>query len=312
MFENVPERLATYVRDYMLHADKSDRSLLYLAAAGGVIAEYLEKNFFGPNPDEFLEHKIIKETGDIGYMFPLRILLIGETLFSLRNCPGFLEFCGRLKNQANRNLRSTFFEMWVAKYLFRSGFEIYARRETQVKGEDFDFEAVRDGEHVNVEVTALADQVISKNTIINALRNKRKQLPDTAPAIIFVIFPRSFTDLKKEWDLFLFVTANEFFVESKRINAIVFLAEKLFDSTKSGVGGFAFIPKPYPNMNARIPLKDTKFLFEAQFDSPLIKQALKDQFPIESDKLDLETKRTRTSEFYQWVDHLVPIKNGAS
>jgi hypothetical protein len=65
----------------------------------------------------------------------------------------------------NRDLRSTYFEAYAARMFFERGYEIRARPEAGVRGEDFDFQAVRGEETVNVEVTALTPSEFSLQTV---------------------------------------------------------------------------------------------------------------------------------------------------
>ncbi len=58
-----------------------DRNLLYLEAAGGVIRHYLGLNAFDNGNDPFLAATEVNARGDVWYGFPLRVILIGETLF---------------------------------------------------------------------------------------------------------------------------------------------------------------------------------------------------------------------------------------
>jgi hypothetical protein len=142
-FLNVPDKLMAFVRDHMLEYKRTgDRNLLYLEAAGGVIRQYLDRNVFGNGGDPFLTAAKINAQGGVWYGFPLRVILIGETLFLLRSCKGFHEICRRLKT---RDLRSAYYEMLAAKVFFRAGFEIEARPEIGQLGSDFDFAAARAG-----------------------------------------------------------------------------------------------------------------------------------------------------------------------
>ena len=74
---------------------------------------------------------------------------------------------------------------------FEGGYEVRAKPEAGVRGEDFDFQGIKDGEAVNVEVTALTAKSFSPQTVENALNQKRKQLPDTEASVIFCVLPES-------------------------------------------------------------------------------------------------------------------------
>jgi hypothetical protein len=125
-FPNVPDKLTVFVRDHMaLFGQTGNRDFLYLEAAGSVIAQYLNVNVFsGDNRDSFWGARRVNEEGDLWYRYPLRVILIGETLFLLRNTSGFAEMCRRLRTRA---LRPPFYEMLAAKIFSRAGFDIGMR-----------------------------------------------------------------------------------------------------------------------------------------------------------------------------------------
>jgi hypothetical protein len=165
-----------------------DRNLLYLEAAGGVIREYTGMAAFAPQPvAKYLEAKQVGTGGDISYLFPLRVIFIGETLFLLRSCKGFQELCRRLKQQ--RDLRSAFYEARAAKRFFDAGYAIVfpESNKSRTRGNDFDFTVIKDGTLVNVEATALNEN--KEETILNALNKKRGQLSKDAPSVIFCLLP---------------------------------------------------------------------------------------------------------------------------
>jgi hypothetical protein len=168
-FPNVPDRLTAVVRDRMIEFEKTeDRNLLYLEAAGYVILEYLQIRCFDERAHPFWGGRQVNAQGDLWYGFPLRVILIGETLFLLRNCSGFSEICFRLKE---RDFRASYYEMLAAKLFIRTGFDIQMKPEKQSGpeqkklGEHFDFTAVRRRVAINAEVTALQEQrLLRKNS----------------------------------------------------------------------------------------------------------------------------------------------------
>src|SRR5260370_32948508 len=167
MFDNVPEQLTDYLRDA---AVDFDRESFYYFAAAYVSLFYLKKNFTDEKTSEFLN---IRTTirGGVWWGHSGRVIIIGETLFLMRSAPGFAEFCRRL---SGRDLRSTYFEIYAARMFFEGGYEVGARPEVGVRGDDCDFDASQDGETVNVEVTALTPGQFSVKNIENALQHKRK------------------------------------------------------------------------------------------------------------------------------------------
>jgi hypothetical protein len=88
--------------------------------------------------------------------------------------------------------------MLAAKAFFRAGFEIDMHPETGEKGKDFDFIAIRSKLIINVEVTALEEKEFYERTAINALRQKRRQLPNDKPAVIICVIPPEWEKIGKD------------------------------------------------------------------------------------------------------------------
>jgi hypothetical protein len=303
-FSDVPDKLTIFVRDHMNEFKRTgDRNLLYLEAAGGVIFQYLNRYVFeeeGVNP--FLTATKVNETGDIWYGFPLRIILIGETLFLLRSCKGFSEICRRLKT---RDLRPAYYEMLAAKAFFRAGFEIDVRPEIGRRGSDFDFSATRVGLTVNVEVTALKEKDFYENTAINALDRKRKQLPADTPAVIFCVIPAQWEKIGKDLNQWSEIVASQFLRSTRRINAVVFQLERHIDTSPGRTtGGFMIVSKPFTNPNPRFPC-DLNVVFRGRGPSAEGHRAI-ESVASQPEQAQELAKWLRTGEFFEWVDSLVP------
>ncbi len=282
MFDNVPDQLTNYLRGAV--AD-FDRESFYYFAAATVALFYLQKNLTDSATSDFLN---IRSTGRGGvwYGHSGRVILIGETLFLMRTAPGFAEFCRRL---SGRDLRPAYFETYAARMFIEGGYRVFARPESGTRGRDFDFRAVREDETVNVEVTALTGSQFTPQTIQNALQRKRKQLPDTEPAIVFCVLPESWWGTTSLGPL-LTKIVERFFERTKRIAAVVFVIEKHFDFEKDGPIGYLSIqhlcllhPRP------RRPISSLEFFknsWEAAAGS------------------STEPTQRRENEFFRWVDHI--------
>lgn len=135
-FPNVPKRLTNRVAGLHVVLGARDETK-YAGAALCVISEYLAISFDDPKTDKFLRARDTNPAGELAVL-TARILLVGETLFALRSCVGFSEFCKRLKQ---RDFRATFYELFCAKLLLQEGFEIYGRPIFGIRGVDFDFHA---------------------------------------------------------------------------------------------------------------------------------------------------------------------------
>lgn len=287
MFESVPERLTNYLRSA---AVDFDRESFYYFAAAYLGLFYLGKNFTNPETSNFLN---IRRTsrGGIWYGHSGRVILIGETLFLMRSCPGFSEFCRRLQG---RDLRSTYFEMYAARMFFEGGYEVRAKPEIGVRREDFDFQAIAEGEAVNVEVTALTADAFAARTVENALNQKRKQLPDTDAAIIFCILPESWATTPNLGRALGLIT-KKFFEATRRVSAVVFVIEMHLDIEKGGrVGQLSIHHVCLSHPNPRRPVRSLAFF--------------KDTWRPDVAATDAPTQR-RENEFFRWVDSIFVSQN---
>lgn len=283
MFENIPERLTDYLRGA---ASDFDRESFYYFAAAFLGVFYLEKNFTKPEPSDFLD---IQRTdrGGIWYGHVGRVILIGETLFLMRSSPGFSEFCRRMRG---RDFRSTYFEMYAARMFFEGGYEVRAKPEVGVRGEDFDFQAVTNAETVNVEVTALTPRNFSAQTVENALYQKRKQLPDANASIIFCALPESWATTENLGPTLDELT-KRFFKRTRRVSAVVFVIEIHVTQKDQPVGHFWMHHVCLLHPNPRQPIRSGAFLTNEGWKAAGV-------LPGEPPTM------RRESEFFQWVDSL--------
>jgi hypothetical protein len=282
MFENVPKQLTDYLRRAV---SDFDRESFYYFAAAYLGVYYLEKDFMKPETSDFLN---IRRTnrGGLWYGHAGRVILIGETLFLMRSSPGFSEFRRRMRG---RDLRSTYFEMYAARMFLEGGYEVRAKPEAGIRGEDFDFQAVADEETVNVEVTALTANDFSPQTVENALYQKRKQLPDADPAIIFCILPESWATTTNLGPILGQLT-KRFFESTRRISAVVFVVEMHVDIEKDGPIGHLWIHHVcLLHPNPRRPIRSLAFF--------------KDTWETGASSIDKPTQR-RENEFFRWVDSI--------
>jgi hypothetical protein len=310
MWDDVPDRLDGFLEFVVGRWDGIDRNMLYLEAAGGVIRQYIEKNVFDQNVDQFLGKQIVADSDNFHARYPLKVLRIGETLFLLRKCHGFNDLCRRFRQ---RDLRSTFYEASVARMFLMAGFAPAFRQEICEKGYDFDFVANKDEEIVNVEVTALTAQEFSSTTIMNALETKRRQLSKDNASVIVCVFPdewRSNNDLDINIEIEQLVI--KFLRNTGRVNVVVFSQDINIDIRDNGsIGMYYSIRKPIRNINPRFPTASLDFLFSDQPSAPVsaINAAQNpSQLLNNIESIAAIADETRISEFWRWVDSHVPPK----
>lgn len=301
-FGNVPDWLIEKVTAIADDGGPQDRRRIYYAAAGWTIAWYLRADIQAANADTFFEppnKPPIDSNDTLWHDHVNRSISIAETLFVMRSMPGFEELRGRLEKKQPK--RAAYFELLAAKQFLKHKFEIYARSEKNGRrGENFDFAAQKLNQTINVEVTALTVSNFSKKTISNSLQNKRSQVPDNAPAILYCVLPEVWTSNPTiDWDDVLQDVTKEFFRRSKRWNAVVFWIEQHV-ILKDGPGAAMFLIRmPYVNKDARHKT-ELDFLFEGE-NLEIARNAV-----ATGDRLEELEKTSYKSEFFEWVDLLIP------
>lgn len=280
MLEDVPLALTNLLRA-MLATGDFDKAEHY-AAATAVIAHYV-----GPQ----ITIDLVTPAND------LLICNIAQHLFAMRNVGGFSEFCRRMRT---RNIKSSFFELASAKLFLDRGYCIDCWPEKNIKKKDFDFRASLGECCVNVEATTLSPGRYALNNVMNALNQKRKQVPDTAPAIIFCQFPYKWFEQKPFDPQFdLFYATCKFFAGTRRINAIVFVT---FQEVRLVSGGLMlFIWKcTFANQQPRIPF-DVSFLYDDSLGGSTARMLAAPNF---DDRL-VSKKDFRDPDFHEWLNMVI-------
>jgi hypothetical protein len=288
MSEGVPKHLTEYLRGA---ASDFDRESFYYFAAAYLEMFYLGKNFTNSETSDFLD---VRRTtrGGIWYGHVGRVLLIGDALFLMRLSPGFSEFCRRMRD---RDLRSTYFEMYAARMFLEGGYEVRAKPEAGVRGEDFDFQAIADGETVNVEVTALTAKNFSSQTVENALNQKRKQLPNTDASVIFCMLPESWATTEGLGPILGELTM-QFFDNTRRVSAVVFVVETHVGAHDAPIANYWIHHVCFRHPNPRRPIRSLAFFTNDAWK------------PSNVTPLGSPTMR-RESEFFQWVDSIFSARD---
>ncbi|MEP0709198.1 MAG: hypothetical protein ABJL17_05175 [Parvibaculum sp.] len=258
-------------RDYF----KGDKRVVAYAAAGVLVDHFLGKQFYRANivpseaPEAFMQNTLDCFTSP---SYEFKLVTLAESLYNTRNCNGFEVLVERFQT---RPVRATFFEARAASRLAAEGFELTIRRETLVKRADFDFAAAKDGTNLNVEVTALTNPDFSEANVRNVLNAKRRQVPDTDPAILFCSIPFEWL-LQRGGNLNNPLTqlTEQFFAGSARFNAVVYSWDAHTQIGNRNLQGI--VSHIVENPNARHPLPDQSFLYRESPLSGVVRAALQD------------------------------------
>jgi hypothetical protein len=291
MFEDVPPLLTAFV-EATLDPERADYR--YALAASLVTAFYLKEPVERSREGQKFFRLEMTPSGYVSPHFFAKSIVVGETLFLLRNCVGFEELCRKLETG---DLEAQYFELLTARLFRDAGFEISARVQTWIKKEDFDFNATRAGEIVNVEATRIGNAQFSTSTIRNRLKKKRTQLPKNFPSVIFCEHPSEWSAQVPNLAAALGEITVDFFRNTERVNAVVYMVQE-YSGYSETYGALSASSLAFFNEAPQHTFSDWRFLREGQFHHNI----------GPSPEL---TAFARGSEFYAWVDHITrKLKNG--
>jgi len=292
MFDDVPPLLTAFVEALL---DPMRGDFRYAQAAAIVTAFYLKE----PVERRLHGQKFFRlETTPSGQISPhhfAKVMAVGETLFLLRNCKGFETLCRKLET---RDLEAEYFALLTARQFVNAGFEVSARDETGIKEMDFDFDATRNGETLNIEATRIGNEEFSSKVVLNRLKKKRAQIPRGIPAVLFCEHSPKWFDRMPHVETVLRDVTQRFFRTTTRINAVVYMVQSYIGYSE-GYGALNTASLTFLNENATYQFSDWRFLIEGRYHSTVVPSP------------DL-TAFARSGEFYKWVDHITErLKNGA-
>ena len=97
----------------------------------------------------------------------------------------------------------------------------------------------------------------------------------------------------------------QFLAGTQRINHVVYTGEEHIDmQADQGAGALIITRLPYPNVKPRIPMRDAGFLYGG-IETRVGRKAVTTGIG-----LDDMYQRSFESEFFRWVDHLLPQEKG--
>jgi hypothetical protein len=197
------------------------------------------------------------EASESRWIHQKRVVTMGDALFGLRSVEGFNHMVRRLRQ---REIRSCYFEALTAANFVDDGFHVAITQETGQLGSDFDFSVARNSQTIAVEVTAKKKGVLTSQTILNTLRQKRVQFPQDRPAILFVIIPDNWALGGSESEEIIVETTTRFLArDTRRINAVVYSWSCTMPAPDGG-RLTAEVVRPFFNGDPRHPIGNVDFL----------------------------------------------------
>ena len=268
----------------------------YTYAALAMIDGFLDKQLIPGQADKFFGFDL-NEEGFLPGRSLGRVRSIGSALFTLRRLRCFEDFHRRLMT---RDLPGVFWECFWAHALSQDGFKIVAVRERNVRGEDFDFTAIKSGTRICVEVTGLTAPEFGENTVYNALNQKRSQLNPEKPGVVICVLPENWLEadgLHSGIDS----ACTRLFRSSQRVNAVIFSSEiyrPVVGRPGQTLYQYPLIRRFHERPRYPVPDLEHELLRPDRIENGILKTAS----PEEGNRT---TNNMRTRPFNMWVDQLL-------
>jgi hypothetical protein len=229
---------------------------------------YQRKIAFQSEPDEWMLNgnqewlKTIKVENDVRrIVYHHRVVRLGDALYTL--IKGNVEGGEVLKERfLKRSTKPCFIEAEIASLLVYNGFDVEIIKESGIRGEDFDLLATKDGITLSVEVTSKEDGPLTDKTIKNTLHSKRKQVPPTRPAVLYLHIPAEWMNDEVGAQAEFNKAIDGFLRRSSRFNAIVLVWEMVIPFLDGGFTQMTMWPcynnfprHPFGGMQLFTPIK---------------------------------------------------------
>ena len=196
------------------------------------------------------------EESESRYTHQRRVITLADAIFGLRTSAGHDLMVRRLRE---RDVRPCYFEATTAAQFIDDGFSVAITNEVGVRGEDFDFSAMRGSQNIAVEVTAKEEGQLTVQTIRNTLNGKRAQLPKDRPGILVIVIPDEWTQNATVSEPVLTNATGQFLArDTRRINVVAYVWSRTILLPEGRIIADAI--RPYFNSNPRHPIADMGFL----------------------------------------------------
>lgn len=201
-----------------LQLENNDPKFIAMGMAGSLLFElygrkWMSKQILNKNNLLFMIGKASSPLDQL--KLQKEILLLGESLFNLREIEGIQNVLKMLKNC---NVESILAELESGKLLYHRGLNFSYITRNLKKRKDFDIQIMEGPINLFCETKCKIDATIySKNSYYNSLHKAKQQLPKNSPAIILIKIPYTWAQHEIE----LREIAATFVIKSKRPLGVV-------------------------------------------------------------------------------------------
>jgi hypothetical protein len=163
-----------------------------------------------------------------------RVVRLADAIFTV-SAKKVVGADGLLKRLRTRpDTRASFTEAEIASLLAYNGCLVSVVDESGIRGEDFDLLCVVDGVEVSAEVTAISERLLTVQTILNKLGDKRNQVPPHRPAALYLHIPAIWMRDEEAAAPIFGEAVEKFLRRSQRFNIIVILFEEVIPFLNGG------------------------------------------------------------------------------
>lgn len=193
-------------------------------------------------PSDFVERRIAHYS---------RTIRLADALFTVLSTNGSDEDYIKSRFENKRNIKAPFLEIEVASILMLHGYAVEIKKEIGERGSDFDLEITKTGERVSVEVTGKDEATLTASTLINTLGQKRNQVPDYQPAVLYIQVPAVWMSSPETMDVIQ--TAFEASTSNlKQYNVIALVCEEVIAHNEGGSPIFRYMRQLIPKHVTRL------------------------------------------------------------
>jgi hypothetical protein len=155
----------------------------------------------------------------------IRLIQLAEMTFNLQYVLGLYKSVQMIQGG---DIEAGFAELEVGRILHINDMQFEFVVPKGIEGDDYDLELSFDDVLACCETKCKVETTeVSENTVLNALKHGRKQLPENKPGIIFVKVPPAWHKTDKQFITFLSETTNKFLRNTKRIVSVKFYSSLL-------------------------------------------------------------------------------------
>jgi hypothetical protein len=171
---------------------------------------------------------------------------MSKRLYDLRELDGYR---GMIERARRESLLGLVAELQAAAVLHRRGHRVRFR-EADPTRRDYDLDVTVNGVEVAVEVKAKQEtgtgDIVKEKSLLNTLKDARRQLPETGPGLVFMAVP-------SDWVIHdpgntMRRTISTWLSSTGRVNAVITMSEVRI---RAGNGGMAFATSHFVHPNPR-------------------------------------------------------------